>query len=146
MGVLVTTRPLSVPAAYRALADPALGGIVVVVGRVRPDPVQDGRVHSLFYEAHERLARRELQRLRDEAARRLPRARIVLWHRLGTLPVGTVSVIVGVATPHRAAAFDLARELIDRLKVEVPIWKTDRAQRARPPHTRRTRGVGRSAG
>lgn len=146
MGVLLTTQPLSVPAAYRALADPALGGVVVFVGRVRPDALRDGRIHSLFYEAHEPIARRELQRLRTEAARRLPRARIVLWHRLGVLPVGTVSVIVGVATPHRAAAFDLARELIDRLKTEVPIWKTDRARPAHPPRRRRARGAARSAG
>src|SRR5215472_16941886 len=114
MGVRLTTTPLSVPAAYRALADPSLGGVVVFVGRVRPDTVAAGRVRALYYEAHEPLAHRELERLRSEAAHRLPKARIVLWHRLGLLPVGTVSVIVGVATPHRAAAFDLARELIDR--------------------------------
>lgn len=146
MGVRVTTRPLSVPAAYRALSDPSLGGVVVFVGRVRPDPVAAGTVHALFYEAHEPLAHRELERLRTEAVQRLPKARVVLWHRLGVLPVGTVSVIVGVATPHRAAAFDLARDLIDRLKAEVPIWKTDRARPARRRRRRRAPSGGRSAG
>jgi molybdopterin synthase catalytic subunit len=143
MGIQLTTQPLSVPAAYRALAHPALGGVVVFVGRVRPDTVPGGRVHSLYYEAHEPIARRELARLRSDVAQRLPKARIVLWHRLGVLPVGTVSVIVGVATPHRAAAFDLARELIDRLKAEVPIWKTDRARPARRPRRPPARAAGR---
>ncbi|MCI4336815.1 MAG: molybdenum cofactor biosynthesis protein MoaE [Thermoplasmata archaeon] len=144
MGVLLTEKPLSVPAAYRALSDPELGGVVVFVGRVRPDLTSGGAVRSLFYEAHEAVAHRELERLRTEVARRLPKARVILWHRLGELRVGTVSVIVGVATPHRAAAFDLARELIDRLKVEVPIWKSDRTRPARRP--RPPRASGRSTG
>ncbi len=123
------------------MAAPGLGGVVVFAGRVRPDATRAGRVVALDYEAHAPLAFAGFERLERTAHRRVPGARVVLWHRLGPLPVGTASVIVAVATPHRATAFRLARWLIDRLKAEVPIWKTERARPAR----RRRRPPARSA-
>ncbi len=106
---------------------------MVFAGCVRPDRTPRGRVVALDYEAHRPVALAQLRRLEAAARQRVPEARVVLWHRLGRLPVGTVSVIVGAATPHRAQAFGLARWLIDRLKEEVPIWKTAQARSARRP-------------
>ena len=137
MSVRVGRRPLSVAAAYRELERPGVGGVVLFVGCVRPDRLRDGTVRSLLYEAHEPLARVALERLEGSARRRSPRGRFVLWHRLGTLPIGEASVLVGAATPHRAEAFTLARWLIDRLKVEAPIWKSSRGPRGRPLGERR---------
>lgn len=146
MGVRIQRAPLSLAAAYRAIAKPGLGGVVVFAGRVRPDATQHGRVVALDYEAHERMALPALQRLEVEARRRVPGAQVVLWHRVGRLGVGVPSVIVGAATPHRADAFRLARALIDRLKAEVPIWKTERVRPGRPRRKRPDRPLGRSAG
>ena len=47
-------------------------------------------------------------------------------HRIGTLRIGDVAVVVGVAAAHRDAAFGASRALIDTLKAEVPIWKHQR--------------------
>ena len=136
MSVRLTSRPLSVAAAMRALSGRGLGGVVLFAGRVRPDPAPAGRVVALDYEAHAPLALRELRALEEEARRRFGPGQYLLWHRLGRLPVGTVSVIVGAAVGHRAPAFEAARFLIEELKERVPIWKTDRA---RPGRRRRSR-------
>jgi molybdopterin synthase catalytic subunit len=48
-----------------------------------------------------------------------------LVHRLGRLEIGEASVLVVVASAHRAAAFDACRWLIDTLKRTVPIWKKE---------------------
>jgi len=96
---------LSVAAAMRALGGEALGGVVLFAGRVRPDRSRAGRVVALDYETHAPLARRELGRLERAARRRFGARRTVLWHRVGRVPVGEVSVIVGAACGHRAAAF-----------------------------------------
>lgn len=143
MSVRLTPRPLSVAAAYAELSDDQSGGVVVFAGRVRPDSTRAGRVDALEYEAHHALALASLRRLEEKAHRELGARRTVLWHRLGVLPVGAVSVIVGVAAPHRAAAFAAARRLIDSLKRETPIWKTDRARPARRPRRRRAPPAGR---
>jgi molybdopterin synthase catalytic subunit len=131
VSIRIDRRPLSVAAAYRQLERPGLGGVVLFVGRVRPDRTSAGTVEALDYEAHVPVARVALRALERAAVRRARGGRFVLWHRLGRLRVGVVSVIVGAATAHRAEAFRLARWLIDRLKSEVPIWKMDRARRAR---------------
>ena len=46
-------------------------------------------------------------------------------HRVGTVPLSEPSVVVAVSAPHRAEAFSGAREIIDRLKAEAPIWKKE---------------------
>jgi len=41
------------------------------------------------------------------------------------VPLSEPSVAVAVSAPHRDAAFAGAREIIDRLKAEAPIWKKE---------------------
>ena len=48
-------------------------------------------------------------------------------HRVGSVPLGEPSVIVAVSAAHRAEAFAGAREAIDRIKAEAPIWKREHA-------------------
>jgi molybdopterin synthase catalytic subunit len=139
VSVRVGPRQLSLSAAARELEDPACGAVVLFVGRVRPDRTARGRVAGLFYEADRELAVRSLHALELGARRKFGAARIVLWHRTGELGVGTPSVIVGVATAHRAEAFAAARFLIEQLKAKAPIWKTDRwrSGHRRPPRRAR---------
>lgn len=146
MSVRLTRRPLSVSAAVAELDRTGLGGVVVFVGRVRPDRSARGRVVALEYEADLAMARRQLAVLERSARRRFAAERAVVWHRLGTLGVGEISVIIGAAGAHRAPAFDATRYLIEELKRSVPIWKTDRVRpgrrRRRRPSPRRERSSG----
>ncbi len=146
MSVRLTGRPLTVAGAMRTLEGPGLGGVVVFDGRVRPDRGRQGRVFALDYEAHRAPALRRLSEIERAARARFGAGRIVLWHRVGRLRVGEVSVVVGAACAHRGAAFDAARFLIDELKASVPIWKTERARPARRPRRRPGRARARSTG
>jgi molybdopterin synthase catalytic subunit len=51
-----------------------------------------------------------------------------ILHRFGYLAVGEASVVVCVASAHRAEAFEACRWAIDTLKSEVPIWKKEYAR------------------
>ena len=144
MTVRLTARPLSVATAMRALEGPGSGGVVIFAGRVRPDRTRAGPVVALEYEAHGPPALARLRLLERAARRRFGARRIVLWHRVGRLRVGEVSVIVGTACAHRAEAFASARYLIEELKAVVPIWKTARARPARRPRPRPSPRVARS--
>jgi molybdopterin synthase catalytic subunit len=66
-----------------------------------------------------------MQRLSQEALERFAVRDVRLVHRLGRLQVGETSVLVAVASAHRAAAFEACRWLIDTLKKTVPIWKKE---------------------
>jgi molybdopterin synthase catalytic subunit len=145
VSVRLTTRPLRTDEAFRELEAPLAGGVTVFLGRVRPDRSRAGRVAALYYEAHRSLALRSMRSLARGATARFKLRRVVLWHRLGVIAVGEVSVIVGAAAPHRADAFAAARFLIDRVKTETPIWKMDRVRPARRPRKRRGPRGGRGA-
>jgi molybdopterin synthase catalytic subunit len=142
----LTRRPLSLAAAARELEGPGLGGVVLFAGRVRGDGAGRTRVVALDYEVHEGPALRVLQELDRSARRNYRIERTVLWHRVGRVKMGEVSVIVGAAAPHRAPAFEAARYLIDRLKQTVPIWKTERARSGRPRRRPPAPRGGRSSG
>ncbi|MEA2353432.1 MAG: MoaE-MoaD fusion protein, partial [Thermoleophilaceae bacterium] len=46
-------------------------------------------------------------------------------HRVGAVALSEASVAVAASAPHRGEAFAGARELIDRIKAEAPIWKRE---------------------
>jgi molybdopterin synthase catalytic subunit len=143
MSVRLTRRPLSMAAAFRELEGPGLGGVVLFAGRVRPDGTARGRVTALEYEAHAPIARKVLAELERTARSRFGAKRVVLWHRVGTVPVDEASVLAGAATGHRAEAFAAARFLIETLKSDAPIWKSERARPARRPRPRPAGRAGR---
>jgi molybdopterin synthase catalytic subunit len=97
---------------------------VLFLGTVR-DHVTGPRVLHLDYEAYERMAVAEMQRIAGEVTQRWPVVGVALEHRVGRLEVGEVSVAVAVSAPHRKDAFEAGRYAIDALKVRVPIWKKE---------------------
>mgnify|MGYP000653403867 CR=1 FL=1 len=52
---------------------------------------------------------------------------LVSWALAATHDAGIddVAVVVGVSSPHRAAAFDACRYIIDQAKLRLPIWKKE---------------------
>jgi molybdopterin synthase catalytic subunit len=117
-------RPIDSGALLAEVQRSRNGASVLFVGTVRE--VNDERpVTGMEYTAYEAMAQRELERVVDEAADRFETDDIVVEHRLGSLDVGDVSVAIVVAHPHRAAAFDAARYVIEELKRRVPVWKLE---------------------
>ena len=79
----------------------------------------------LDYEAYESMAAQQMETLAGEAMRKFQIRDVAIVHRLGRLEIGETSVLIAVASAHRAAAFDACRWLIDTLKRTVPIWKKE---------------------
>jgi molybdopterin synthase catalytic subunit len=114
-------EPLSVDEVMRAVTDPAAGGITSFTGVVR-DHDRGRPVQRLTYSAHPSAAA-ELRRVAGKIAAGYDLRGVAVLHRLGTLGVGEIAVIVAVSSPHRGDAFDACRALIDEVKSAVPIWK-----------------------
>ena len=100
------------------------GAAVVFEGVVR-NSTRGRKTLYLDYEAYEEMALREMERLAEQALKQFQIRDIALVHRLGRLEIGETSVLIVVASAHRAAAFDACRWLIDTLKRTVPIWKKE---------------------
>ena len=120
----LTEAVLDANSVHTFLRDERAGGVVVFVGASRRWTA--GRETDLLtYDAYAAMAEAELSRLATGAAERWGAVRVVALHRLGDVPPPEASVIVGAACPHRAEAFAACRWLIETLKSEVPIWKTE---------------------
>lgn len=112
---------LSVDEVINAVRASSSGGLVAFLGVVRDhDHGQD--VVGLDYSAHP-LAAERLRAVCEAVAEAHPDARLAAIHRVGTLVVGDLAVVVAVSAPHRGQAFEACRTLVDTLKHEVPIWK-----------------------
>ena len=100
------------------------GALVVFEGIVRNH--SRGRPTLwLDYEAYEEMAFKQMEALARQSLSRFSIRDAALIHRLGKLEIGETSVLIVVASAHRAAAFDACRWLIDTLKRTVPIWKKE---------------------
>ena len=120
----LVTHPLDPAALLAEVAATRNGATILFVGTVRE--VNDGRaVLGIDYRAYESMAARELEEIVAEAADRFGTDDLVAEHRLGTLGLGEASVVVAVAHPRRAGAFDAARFIVEELKRRVPIWKRE---------------------
>jgi molybdopterin synthase catalytic subunit len=126
MGVRVQIgqAPLDAAEVLASLASPADGAVNLFLGVVR-DHHENHRVLRLEYHAYGPMAQRRMHQIAEEVSERFGATEVVLLHRLGMLEVGEVSVLVAVATAHRAESFAACRHAIERIKSEVPIWKKE---------------------
>jgi molybdopterin synthase catalytic subunit len=106
------------------LKQPEDGAAVVFEGMVR-DNTRGRRTLYLDYEAYEEMALKQMDALAEQALHEFSIRDVAIVHRLGRLEIGETSVLIVVASAHRAAAFDACRWLIDTLKRTVPIWKKE---------------------
>jgi molybdopterin synthase catalytic subunit len=123
--VRVTTDPLSVDEALAFVADTAAGATCVFVGTVRDRSDAGAVVTALDYETWDELATDRLGELARDMLERWPTRKAALLHRSGHLVIGEASVVVAASAPHRTEAFEACRYGIERLKVDVPIWKKE---------------------
>lgn len=120
----LTDRPIDPAPLLSAARRPSDGGIALFVGVVRD--LNEGRtVTRLDYEAYGPMAEKEMAKIAAEVSTKYPGARILMQHRVGTLSIGEVAVVVVASAPHRDQAFLACRDGIEQIKARVPIWKRE---------------------
>lgn len=120
----ISSEPLDPGGLLKRLGDRRDGGLALFVGRVR-EWNRGRRVERLVYEAYREMAEEELARIAAEVAARSDVGAISAVHRVGELAPGEPSVAVAVAAPHRAAAFEASRAVIEEIKTRLPVWKRE---------------------
>jgi molybdopterin synthase catalytic subunit len=122
--ILVTHEPLNSEAVTATVRRESNGAVVTFLGTTRNE-TGGHRVLYLEYEAYEAMAGKMLTRIAEEIRDRWGIADVSIAHRFGRLELGEVSMVVAVASPHRAAAFEACQYVVDRVKQNVPIWKKE---------------------
>ena len=119
--VLVTEAPLSLDGLAARVRDPRAGAVVVFSGVTR-------EVAHLDYEAYVEMATQRIEEIVSDAIVGHDLCAAAAEHRVGTVPLSEPSVIVAASAAHRGEAFAGAREIIDRIKAEAPIWKREEGE------------------
>ena len=114
----IREEPLSLDRLAARVRDPRAGAVVTFSGVTR-------EVERLEYESYAEMAEQRMAEIAAEAVERHGLCAAAVEHRVGDVPLSEPSVIVAVSAPHRGEAFAGAREIIDRVKAEAPIWKKE---------------------
>ena len=122
--IQITSDRLNVKACTEAVACEGAGGIVVFAGTVR-NATLGKAVLRLHFEAYEKMALKEMQKIADESKKRWGLHHIVVHHRTGTVSIGEEAVVIACSSAHRKEAFQACEYAIDQLKKTVPIWKKE---------------------
>jgi molybdopterin synthase catalytic subunit len=123
--IIILTREPIVAQPLVAAAKRGEDGAVVVFDGIVRNHTRGRQTLYLDYEAYEEMAEKQMRELASEARTRFGVRQVTMLHRLGRLQIGETSVLIVIASAHRAQAFDACRWLIDTLKKTVPIWKKE---------------------
>lgn len=118
----ISAEPLDAALHLTAVTDAEHGAVTSFIGIVRDhDPDAAGAVVALEYTAHPDAA----STLAGIAERAIgdTGALVAVSHRVGRLAVGDAAVVIAVAAPHRAEAFEVCRAVIETIKTDLPVWK-----------------------
>jgi molybdopterin synthase catalytic subunit len=122
MKICVTITREPIVARGVTSADASSGAVIEFAGMVRGE--EEGvAIAALDYEAYEGMARSEMERIAAELSGSYPCRFVEVTHRVGRVPVGEASILVRIEAKHRAEAFGMLAQFMDRLKRDVPIWK-----------------------
>jgi MoaE-MoaD fusion protein len=114
----ITDGALSLDSLSGAVRHPRAGAVVVFQGVTRA-------VERLEYEAYVAMAEERIRAIAGDVAAKHELCALAIEHRIGSVPLSEPSVVVAASAPHRPEAFLGAREAIDRVKAEAPIWKRE---------------------
>jgi molybdopterin synthase catalytic subunit/molybdopterin converting factor small subunit len=120
----IVREAIDVGSLVNSIKRPEDGATAVFEGIVRNN-TRGRRTLYLEYEAYEVMALKQMEELAVRALSKFKVRNVAIVHRLGRLEIGETSVLIVVASAHRAAAFDACRWLIDTLKRTVPVWKKE---------------------
>jgi len=123
--VEVTGEPLDAEAVRRLVADPSTGATVVFCGTTREVP-------SLEYEAYVEMAEEKIRQLAEAVIAEHGLTAVAVAHRTGMVELMEPSVVIAVSAGHRAEAFAGARDLLDAVKSQAPIWKQEHPEDGPP--------------
>lgn len=122
--ISLTHSPIDPSAILAQVASNDAGAVVLFLGTTR-EFTKGRQTASLDYECYPQMAEAKLAELEAQAREKWSLVHVSIVHRLGRLGLGEASIAIAVSSPHRQAAFEAGKWLIDTIKEDVPIWKQE---------------------
>ena len=100
----------------------SIGAHSIFLGQVRNDVLEGGEVVAIEYTAYEEMAEEKFREIREGIFARYPLTCMHIYHSLGRVGAGEISLFVFTSSVHRRAAIDACNELVERIKKDAPVW------------------------
>lgn len=99
-----------------------IGGHSIFLGQVRADKIDGKEVSCIEYSAYEEMALEKMHAVREEMFAKYNLTCMHVYHSLGKVNAGEISLFVFTSSAHRKAAIDACEETVERIKAELPVW------------------------
>jgi len=99
-----------------------IGAHAIFLGQIRADQKDEGIVTGIEYSAYEEMAEKAFHDIREAAFAKFELSCMHIYHSLGIVPTGEISLFVFVSSPHRRAAFEASEYIVEEIKANVPIF------------------------
>jgi molybdopterin synthase catalytic subunit len=99
-----------------------IGAHSIFLGQVRDDLIDGKRVSAIEYTSYEEMALEQMHTIREAIFAKYALSCMHIYHSLGTVKAGEISLFVFASSAHRQAAIDACREVVERIKKELPVW------------------------
>ena len=100
----------------------SIGAHDIFLGQVRADEVEGKVVAGIEYTAYEEMAEKEFYHIREAAFEKFDIVCMHIYHSVGLVKTGEISLFVFVSTGHRKEAFEAIEYLVNEIKERVPIF------------------------
>ena len=100
----------------------SIGAHNIFLGQVRNDIIDGREVSAIEYTAYKEMAEPEFDKIREEAFEKFDLTCMHIYHSLGVVEAGEISLFVFTSSPHRDASFKATRFIVDEIKSRVPIF------------------------
>jgi molybdopterin synthase catalytic subunit len=99
-----------------------IGAHSIFLGQVRSDVINDQTVAAIDYTTYEEMALEQMHLIREAIFEKYPLTCMHIYHSLGSVKAGEISLFVFTSSRHRKAAIDACEEVVERIKKELPVW------------------------
>ncbi len=99
-----------------------IGAHSIFLGQVRADEIDGKKVSAIEYTSYEDMALEKMHSIREQIFAGYHLTCMHIYHSLGAVKAGEISLFVFTSSPHRHAAIKACEEVVERIKKELPVW------------------------
>ena len=99
-----------------------IGGHSIFLGQVRADIIGEKKVAAIEYTTYEEMALGKMTEIREAIFEKYKLECMHVYHSLGKVAAGEISLFVFTSAAHRKAAIEACSETVERIKAELPVW------------------------
>ena len=118
--VNIKKEKIEISKAEEFIASSKFGASIFFTGTVR-DTNENKKVTGITYDSHDELVIKSFKEIYEETDKKLhiKNKAVFIEHVKGYVGLGEISIIIAVACPHRAEAYDLSRYIIEEIKKKI---------------------------